>query len=430
MPGNFSLDPAEVLRANLEKGYVRARLEQGVPLLDRDVNLIVDLVAETVRQIISRYIGDGIAERDDGFAIEAVAGVDNDFWIRGPTTGDGYFLVGGNEVRITDEVRYSMQTDFPEGAPPAFAAPTGTELTRTDLVYLDAWMVEVDDSTDPDLLNPEDVGVRTSVRFVSRWVVRVRERAEVVPRQGDPDWVEGHTYAPLASIQRTQGAEEITAEDITDLRQTRLTLADIEQRLRVVEEQAVVPSFDQDDPFDPNFVNAGETVTLHGTHFDIGTVVVAFINTADESLTVMTDVTVVSDEQVDVVVEPSLATGTYRIRLTNDGGTTETTAAIAVVGGGPVVVDPPTFDVGDPFDPNMVSVGDVVTLHGTNFDGSGLSVSLIATSDNAVTNVPSPTVVDSERIDFTVPAVPTGTYTIDVTTDGGTANSVSTIAIL
>jgi len=430
MPGNFSLDPATVLRTNITKGYVRARLEQGVPLLDRDVNLIVDLVAETVRQIIGRYIGDGIAERGSGFAIEPVPGVDNDFWIRGPGPGDGHFLVGGNEVQIESEVRYSQQADFPGGSPPSLAAPTGTELTRGDLVYLDAWTEEVDDAVDPDLLNSEDVGVRTTTRFIPRWVVRVRVREDSVPLQGDGDWVVDHTYAPLASIQRTQGIEEITVDDITDLRQTRLTLASIERRLRVVEEQAVVPSFDEADPYDPNVANVGETVTLHGSHFDVGPVTITFISVSDDGHTVITDVTVVSDEQVDVVVEASLVTGAYRIRLTNDGGTAETIAAIAILGGGGIVSDAPLFDVGDPFDPNVQSVGGIVTLHGENFDASGLSVSLISFPGGDVTPIPSPTPVSPTQIDFVVPAVTTGSYTIEVTTDGGSTNSTSSIAIL
>ena len=78
--GNFSKPPLDVLLANLGKGYVGLHIEQGVPVLDRDLNLLNDLISATVRAIVSRYIGDGVAADGDGFAIEAIA-VNNDFRI-------------------------------------------------------------------------------------------------------------------------------------------------------------------------------------------------------------------------------------------------------------------------------------------------------------------------------------------------------------
>ena len=59
--GNFSRDPFDELRRSREQGYVGLHVEQGVPLLDRDLNLLADLVSSTVREILARHLGSGIA---------------------------------------------------------------------------------------------------------------------------------------------------------------------------------------------------------------------------------------------------------------------------------------------------------------------------------------------------------------------------------
>ena len=63
------VSPLDLLVASQGKGYVGLHIEQGVPLLDRDLNLLHDLVAASVRSVITRYIGNGIAAGTDGFAI-------------------------------------------------------------------------------------------------------------------------------------------------------------------------------------------------------------------------------------------------------------------------------------------------------------------------------------------------------------------------
>ena len=69
---DFSVTPSDLLVANRDKGYVGLHIEQGVPLLDRDLNLMHDLIAATVRAIFTRYIGDGIASRRRRVRIEAL----------------------------------------------------------------------------------------------------------------------------------------------------------------------------------------------------------------------------------------------------------------------------------------------------------------------------------------------------------------------
>ena len=69
---DYSRSPLDLLVANQQKGYVGLHIEQGVPLLDRDLNLLHDLITATVRAVITRYIGNGIPAGADGFAIQAL----------------------------------------------------------------------------------------------------------------------------------------------------------------------------------------------------------------------------------------------------------------------------------------------------------------------------------------------------------------------
>src|SRR5271157_4083521 len=89
--GNFSKDPQTALQDSLGRGYVAVHVEQGVPVLDRDLNLINDLNAALVQAALTRYIGTGVAAGNSGFLIEGT-GADNDFRIDA-----GQILVNGIE---------------------------------------------------------------------------------------------------------------------------------------------------------------------------------------------------------------------------------------------------------------------------------------------------------------------------------------------
>ena len=86
---DFSQPPETVLAANLAKGFVGTRFMQGVPILDRDLNLLADLVAATVRSLVSRYIGDGVPFNTKAFAIAEV-NADNDFQISAGSPPPGF----------------------------------------------------------------------------------------------------------------------------------------------------------------------------------------------------------------------------------------------------------------------------------------------------------------------------------------------------
>ena len=251
---DFSQDPDKVLATNLDAGYVGLRIQQGVPILDRDLNLLSDLVAATVRSIVSRYLGSGVAvtvdnsgeipkpKRSDAFLIAevSVAGVDNDFVIRAGLPGR--CLVDGIEVPINEDLEYSAQ-GLEALAPPAAG-------TREDLVYLDAFLTT--EETGPAMENPDDVIVQTSVRLRPAWRVRVAPGATAVP-SADP----GHGHLPLARIVRRAGQPRITDGAIIDLRTHCFPLSDL-RRLTLEPILWNVP---------PPTRQPGQAITLTGRNF-------------------------------------------------------------------------------------------------------------------------------------------------------------------
>src|SRR5215471_7867425 len=105
--GNFSKTPSDVLQANLKKNYVGLHIEQGVPVLDRDLNLLHDMISNTMRSMISRFIGDGVAAGSNEFAIQAIP-ANNNFRILG-----GSALVNGIEVINGGDINYADQPGVP-----------------------------------------------------------------------------------------------------------------------------------------------------------------------------------------------------------------------------------------------------------------------------------------------------------------------------
>ena len=261
--GNFSKSPFQQMVDNLAKGYVGIHVEQGVPVLDRDLNLLNDLISATVRAVITRYIGNGLPDGSQGFTILGT-NTANDFTVQAGAAPPGVCLVNGLEAVIQADMLYSSQAGAPALSTPSAADPD----PRQDIVYLDVWLDEVTGTQDAVLLNGDDIGMQTSVRQKTAWAVRVAEGIPLPAPAAD------HAFYALAQLARPRGVAEIAAAIVTDLRQSGLTMTAIEQRLADME-ALFKPAFDPPPgQFLPQFANPGQNVTLHGKNFNLGTVTV------------------------------------------------------------------------------------------------------------------------------------------------------------
>ena len=404
---DYSVSPLDLLLASRKKEYVGLHVEQGVPVLDRDLNLLHDLIAATVREIVTSYIGNGSPAGADGFRIEALSTpVDQrqNFRIAAGTDGPGRCLVGGLEVTIpAGGLTYTAQPDLPSLTTPTAGQPD----PRPDTVYLDAFLVEVDASTDTDLRNDADVGVPTSVRLKPAWVVRVAE-GSTVPPTAPP----GHAFHVLATLARPRGNPAVTTAMITDQRQRELTVSTMERRLHRVE-TALLPTF-VTPQFAPRIGAAGTKVRIFGTNFNIGAGVVRFGDVVATS-------TAESPTLISTVVPPHVATEgaplPVLVSVENAGGRVSADAPFTVLPA-PAFADP-----GAQFDPTSGDVGTPVTVHGDNFNAENLQVKFGAGTANVVG---TPT---SRQVVVAVPPslVPAGSTSvavrITVSTDQGEALS-------
>jgi len=200
--------------------YVACLVQQGVPVVDADLNETADIQRSELELTLRHAIGDGVPGRGDDFALGPLA-VDNDFAIL-----PGLMLVGGWQVVNPAPAAYSDMARFFD----INHVFLGTDLTtpaadRTDVVYLDAWQDEVSAGGaggDPRLIDTR-IGISTSVRLERKWTIRVAENVSdfgtLVLNQP------GHRYAFLGRFFRSTSAR-IQAHMIEDRRRLGLTLAD------------------------------------------------------------------------------------------------------------------------------------------------------------------------------------------------------------
>lgn len=406
---DYSASPLDLLLANQQKGYTGLHIEQGVPVLDRDLNLLHDLVTAGIRELFTRYVGSGLAAGMDGFGIQALPAGSNaqNFQITAPATGSGSILVGGLEVTIGAAVDYASQ---PGAAALTTPQPTQPD-PRLDIVYLDVFLVEVDGTADPDLTNSQDVGMETSVRLKPAWLVQV---AEGVPVPQPPA---GHAFCPLAGLSRPTGVATIDATMLTDLRQRRLTVSDLEQRLSLLERVLLLPAFVAPPAaqFVPKSGVIGEAITLNGSNMNVGSPRVMFGN-----LTAVIVGTPTSGQlvvQVPAGLTPDGTAVPVQVTVTNAGGSVVSDESF-------LAFPAPAFgSPGSQFTPVHGTAGTQVTLSGFNFN-VGTPQVLFGTVAAPVVGTPTAT---SLTVQVPAGVVPTGQLQADVnitvTTSAGSAVS-------
>ncbi|HZD93955.1 MAG TPA: hypothetical protein VE133_06855, partial [Candidatus Sulfotelmatobacter sp.] len=103
--GNFSNDPQTRLTESAGKQYVGVRMQQAVPILDADWNLLEDLRRREFETMGRWFIGDGAPAGSDAFRI--LPGNANDFGIR-----KGIFIAGGKLTEAAADTTYTTQPNF------------------------------------------------------------------------------------------------------------------------------------------------------------------------------------------------------------------------------------------------------------------------------------------------------------------------------
>jgi hypothetical protein len=220
--------------------HVNVRLQQGVPIVDADWNLLDDIRKFELRAFLKWYVGDGVPDGNDGFKI--AGGLSNDFWIRAGAQGPrgdlpnntdtalrqvGRYIVDGLDVMLRTDRRFSEQP-LHESQPGSAAladklgVPVIASLTKpvSDdqvLVELDVWERLLTPDEEPGLVHA-GLGVETCARIRREWVVRAYPVSHV------REYLPGHSYAPLALLNRFTGQVTISDGQIVDRRQRRLLL--------------------------------------------------------------------------------------------------------------------------------------------------------------------------------------------------------------
>ena len=216
--GNFSNNGRDTF--DPRKQYIGVRLQQGVPLLDRDWNELEDVRRYFERMLRRHYIGQG-APDDEGFRIYAPSfRAPNDFMI-----GAGRCMVNGYDVYNEKPILYSEQPDKPEQ--PTLPPP---DEKHEFVVYLQTNVERVTDKDDPDLCNSQDINLETCVRDKLTWAVRVARYPEQPPAGAHA----------LAEIHRPAGAKYITDEMIEDVRRTGLNLANVVDNVGDLKSQVTI----------------------------------------------------------------------------------------------------------------------------------------------------------------------------------------------
>ncbi|MFX0194743.1 MAG: hypothetical protein ACFFCW_01375 [Candidatus Hodarchaeota archaeon] len=203
--GDYSRNPKDRLTDSIAKHYVGVRMQQGVPILDADWNLLEDIRRYEFEQSTAFAIGDGVPTGNDGFRIYA-GNDDNDFRIH-----TGLIILNGKLIENHPDTSFLSQPNKDLLGSPSPLDPPADKLYT---VFLDFWEQEVD-STEDDKLVDDRIGVPTTVRVKRDWVVRVVEGESLPPVPA------GHFFRKLAEISRQGSNAKITQEMIKDLRITQ-----------------------------------------------------------------------------------------------------------------------------------------------------------------------------------------------------------------
>ncbi len=197
------------------KRYFYMMKEQGVPVLDEEFNLLQEIQITYLRRFIQDMLGDG--SPNNGFSIIGTD-ANNDFTISGGDNtldGAGHFYIAGYLIVLPSNTTYLAQPINP----PALTTPASA---RTDTVYLDVYLDEVNPVDDASMVDPT-INVETSRRLQLKWEIKVAENAlDAPPAYTDSNGLSHYTHA-VATLNRT-ATSAISAGMVTDIRRVSRAL--------------------------------------------------------------------------------------------------------------------------------------------------------------------------------------------------------------
>jgi hypothetical protein len=382
----FSKDPQTALAANLAKFYTGVRLQQGVPVLDRDFNLQGDLLDATLRRVLHQHLGQGAPRGPaDQFKLAPLAPAANDFAITG-----GRLLTGGIDVE-SETIQYSSQ-----GLPAL--TPTGGA-SRVDTVYLDVWLTVIDCTVDPSLFHPDDYELETSVRLRPRWAVRVAQGTASMPGPQP-----GHVHYLLGRLARPANTSILTESMFVDLRRTHLDLAGATGRAALAEsavtgmKSALSPVFAAS-PYSRGYAYPGLCVTLRGRHFLAGAAAVELRRADAEANAPWVSAPLVGEVEPNAITFriPPDVTGSLAVAVGNGVARAVAPAPLHVYG-------PPRFATfGPQIAPQTIDIGATVTLYGEFFDMPGAIVELAQVAEPDVWKAATIVSAASDKLLFKAP---------------------------
>ncbi len=198
--------------------YIGVRLQQGVPLLDRDWNELEDIRRYQELMLRQKYIGNGTP--NDGFKISVTADKKDFQFSKGSCLVDGLEAVNDDDVLYSD---YCKQKKVPYFALPA------SDVERVDTIYLEVWIEEIrSKKRDDSLSNSKDVKHETCVRHQVRWQVLVATGISSYPNAPVPEAIDDfhHLYL-LSNITWKRGM----IYTVGDLRTTRVSVPQLRDEI-------------------------------------------------------------------------------------------------------------------------------------------------------------------------------------------------------
>lgn len=224
------------------KRRCNVRLQQGVPIVDADLNELDDIRKFELRAYLKWFVGDGVPEGNDGFRIDSIGPGEVDdvliysgflgYPLGWPVTQElralhrvGRCIVDGLDVIIDSSIRFKAQPLYGVNGLGATRIDAIPAIDGEVIVYLDVWERLVTIQEEPALVHTA-LGTESCVRMKREWAVRARA-GTTAPTPGGPDYVTGHSYCGLAIITRrlvSGSPAPITQADIRDIRARALLM--------------------------------------------------------------------------------------------------------------------------------------------------------------------------------------------------------------